>query len=728
MSMRQLFTLLVWFGLVLSVLMLTGRTVIAAPLTPPAAAVTANAASSLLPQRVVAVDVYDRHSCALTADGKVWCWGDNFYGQLGDGTHQNTSVPVQATLLNASAVKIAVGYGYTCAVTVENRIVCWGDSYNTVQSRELTGITGTVTALAAGSYPCVLNDSGMVMCFQGSTPTIPIASGAVSISVGASHACAVMTDSRVWCWGGNSLGQLGEGVAEWQPTPVAVAHLPNTMVAVSAGRMYTCALSRDGRVWCWGYNEHGQLGDGTTTSRARPMVVADLPTDITSISTGSFHTCAVTASGSAWCWGNNFYGSLGNNDVHGLYTKPVAVTGITGGITALSAGYGHTCALMASGGVLCWGRNLEGQLGDGRVLQSTTARYSASVPSGVQAITAGHSHTCALAADGRVLCWGAKYDKNLCDMMFTARGVPTEVETLSGVTAVDAGNSHTCALTSAGGVVCWGGNYYGQAGNSSGRRSDPLPVTNLSSGVSAITAGEEHTCALKQNGDVVCWGHQWGATPTVIAGLPRDVRAITAGGFQTCALAADGSVYCWANGTSAEFSSDKMPMRVANLTGVRAIAAGGAHTCAVTATGGVVCWGANRSGQLGDGTTTDRTAPVAVNGLSTGVVALAAGDDHTCALTVDHQVKCWGNNDAGQLGVDAPTTSSEPVTVTGITGQVTALTAGTSHSCALLADGRAVCWGDNETGQLGLGDFPYRGFPMLMQLGLSQLYVPLVNR
>ncbi len=118
MYMRQLFTLLVWFGLVLSVLMLTGRAVIAAPLTPPAAAVTANAASSLLPQRVVAADVYDTHSCALTADGKVWCWGDNSYGQLGDGTRQNTSVPVQATLLNASAVKIAVGHTYVCAVTV----------------------------------------------------------------------------------------------------------------------------------------------------------------------------------------------------------------------------------------------------------------------------------------------------------------------------------------------------------------------------------------------------------------------------------------------------------------------------------------------------------------------------------------------------------------------------------------------------------------------------------
>lgn len=333
---------------------------------------------------------------------------------------------------------------------------------------------------------------------------------------------------------------------------------------------------------------------------------------MTGIAAGSFHSCAFIASGGAWCWGNNFHGSLGNNEINTYRTKPVAVTGLTG-ITALTAGLEHTCVLTVGGSVMCWGRDLEGQLGAGRLLWSGTAQYGAPLPGGARAITTGLQHTCAVTADGRVMCWGAEYDKNLCDVLFLSRGAPTAVASLTGITVLDAGAGHTCALTATGGVFCWGENYFGDLGNATaGQRSDPVPVTNLSSGVQTIAAGGQHTCALKQNGEVVCWGARWGATPTAIAGLPRDVRAIDAGFEHTYALAADGSVRCWGKNGSGQLGNGafapyyeiyETPVVVNGLSGARAVAAGGEHTCAITAAGGVVCWGNNSSGQLGNGTT-----------------------------------------------------------------------------------------------------------------------------
>lgn len=731
--------LLVWFGLVLSLFTLSGQMVFATGLTLPESATTATNASSPASQRVVAVNAGYMHTCALTADGKVWCWGANDYGQLGDGTTQSSSVPVQATLLGANAVMIVSMMSETCALTTDNRIVCWGDrSASQIRVRELGGFTGRLTSLSTSSNLCAVTDSGQVICWYSNSSTAPhthITSGAVSVSGGFGHTCAVMADGRVLCWGFNQLGQLGDGTTENRYVPTAVVNLPNNIIAVATGWFHTCALSRDGRVWCWGYNSHGQLGDGTIQHRTVPVAVADLPAGITGIAAGSYHTCAHTASGSVWCWGNNFHGSLGNNEINTYRTKPVAVTGITSGIVALTAGLEHTCALTVGGGVLCWGRDLEGQLGNGRLLRSDVARYSVPLSGGAQAITAGGAHTCALAADGRVMCWGIEYDKNLCDSMALFRGFPTVVKNLSGVAALDAGAGHTCALTSAGSVICWGENHYGQAGNTTfAHRSDPVQVSSLSVGVRAIAAGGRHSCALKQNGEVVCWGRGWGATPTAISGMPRDTRAIDAGYEHSCALAADGSVRCWGSNSSGQLgngtftSSNEAPVVVNGLSGARAIATGGEHTCAITATGGVACWGKNEKGQLGDGTTTNRATPVAVHSLAEGVVALAAGFDYTCALTVNNQVKCWGAGFSNRSSAASIDSTGTPVTIDGLNGQVVAIAAGNGHSCALLANGSTACWGSNYAGQLGLGDYPSRGVPVLAQLGLSQLYVPLVNR
>ena len=494
-----------------------------------------------------------------------------------------------------------------------------------------------------------------------------------AIATGGSHTCALTGAGGVMCWGANNFGQLGDGTTTNRTTPVAVRGLPGDVKAIAAGNNYTCALTSAGGVACWGANFYGQLGNGTTTNSATPVAVQGFfPTsDVTAITAGQEQTCALTSAGTAWCWGWNAYGQLGNGTTTNSAT-PVAVGGLPGAVKAIVAGYEHTCALTQAGAVWCWGFNRSGQLGNGTRTDSSVPAAVGGLLSGVTAIAAG-DHTCALTSAGAVWCWGANTLGELGNGTTTSSDTPEAVRGLpSDVTAIAAGGAHTCALTSAGAMWCWGANRAGQLGDGTTTPSDVrVAVDGLPSGVTAIAAGGIHTCALTSAGAVWCWG------------------ANSAGQL--------------GDGTRTDRS---VPVAVSGLPplGVTAIAAGGNHTCALTSAGAVWCWGANRAGQLGDGTTTNRSVPVAVSGLPPlGVTAIALGDGHTCALTSAGAVWCWGANSAGQLGDGTTTNRSLPVPVGGLPAGVTAIAAGGEHTCALTSAGAVWCWGYNFYGQLGNG-------------------------
>jgi alpha-tubulin suppressor-like RCC1 family protein len=348
--------------------------------------------------------------------------------------------------------------------------------------------------------------------------------------------------------------------------------------------------------------------------------------DVTAIAAGYQHTCAVTTSGTVKCWGANESGQLGNGTTTDS-SKPVDVTGLTSKAIAITAGAHHTCALTNAGGVECWGRNDGGQLGNGTNINSST---------------------------------------------------PVDVHGLaSGVTAVAAGSGWVCALTSASGVKCWGWNRFGQLGNGS---TDPSS-----------------------------------ATPTDVAGLTSGVTAISANGLHACALTNDDQVKCWGStagtGPASTANQSNVPVDVSGLRDSTAITAGGLHACAITSTGGVDCWGTNHEGELGNGSKTDSYSPVAVSTLTRRASAMAVGstDDflptHSCALTSAGAVKCWGPNKDGQLGNGSTRDRSRPVEVLDLTGGVVAIAVGGSHTCAITTARRLKCWGDNSHGQLGNGSF-----------------------
>jgi alpha-tubulin suppressor-like RCC1 family protein len=365
---------------------------------------------------------------------------------------------------------------------------------------------------------------------------------------------------------------------------------------IGAGNSHTCALTSEGGVKCWGVNWYGQLGDGSKTDRLTPVDVSGLTSGVSAVTAGGMHTCALTTGGGVKCWGNSGSGVLGH-DTSLDPLIPGEVKNLASGIKAIAAGNNHTCALTSGGGVKCWGYNGYGQLGDGTKTDRWTAVDVVGLTSGVSAIAASTTHTCALTTAGGVKCWGYNDAGAIGDGSNTDRWTPTSVIGLtSGIVAIAAGGGHSCALTSGGAVKCWGWNYYGQLGNNnvpSTSATRPFPTSE-----------------------------QW---------VPVDVSGLT--------------------------------------SGVSAIAAGSTHTCALTGSGGVKCWGRNTWGAVGDGSTSDRWTAVNVSGLGSGVSDLAAGLGErgtTCVRTVDGVLKCWGNNNYGQLGDGTLTQRLTAVDVVGM--------------------------------------------------------------
>jgi alpha-tubulin suppressor-like RCC1 family protein len=338
-----------------------------------------------------------------------------------------------------------------------------------------------------------------------------------AVSVGNFHTCALNTKGGVECWGTNDLGQLGVPTRDiWATTPVNVVGLTRGVVAISVGAEHACALTTAGGVRCWGENRFGQLGDGTTTNRATPVDVMGLTRGVAAISAGGNHTCALTTAGAVKCWGKNRwangFGQLGDGTTTDR-SRPVDVIGLTGEVVvAISAGGGHTCAVTAGGGLKCWGAGFAGFNRYQGTLESPAAPVVVTgLPGGVAAVSAGNSHTCAVTTAGHLKCWGSNLRGQLGDGTITYRATPVDVVGLtSGVAAVSAGGFHTCALTTSGEVKCWGANAYGQLGGGPGppptNQTTPVDLFNATMAAAAVSAGDYHTCVLTTADGIRCWG------------------------------------------------------------------------------------------------------------------------------------------------------------------------------------------------------------------------------
>jgi hypothetical protein len=308
----------------------------------------------------------------------------------------------------AGVLAIAMLLVSATAFTVSAGIARAADPEPTPGSQPLSATSlGAPWVLAAPAAPAVAG--GTVDLPRETVPGDPAtaATGAPTptvIAAGYLHTCAVLADHTVWCWGANGYGQLGDGTTTSSPTPVAASGI-STAVAITAGNWHTCALLADHTVWCWGDNYRGQLGTGNRYLQYTPVPVVGIST-ATAIVAGDLHTCAVLADGTAWCWGANDWGQLGDGHTSYQILTPVQVWGGALTTTAIAAGDFHTCALWMTGGsVVCWGMNLSGQLGDGGAYHASLTPVWVLGISTATAITAGDGHTCAVLASGTARCW-----------------------------------------------------------------------------------------------------------------------------------------------------------------------------------------------------------------------------------------------------------------------------------------------------------------------------------
>ncbi|WP_433797143.1 hypothetical protein [Actinoplanes sp. CA-252034] len=617
------------------------------------------------------------HTCATRTDGTLWCWGENADGELGIGASTTTREhPVQVGA-GTTWRSVDVAGQTTCAVRADGSLWCWGgywsgDVTDAAAIRRRTpqrvGADADWTAVTVdGGGACGLRAPGSLWCWENASddPEVgpPLRVGTSSswavVSAKDGRTCGVDRDAALWCWGANRDGQVGDGTDTDRTGPVRIG-AGTSWASVSAGDpsaanggAHTCALSTGGATWCWGDNAEGKLGDGTTVGSPVPVRVnADLTWR--AISAGGVHTCGLTTDGRVWCWGDNMRHELGDG---GSAPSSVSVTprpvGEDRNWADVSAGESHTCARRTDATAWCWGGNTHGQLGDG-----TTAGRA--VPRQVRgggawrSVVVGTNATCGVRDDGGLWCWG-----------LLPRGatvtVPQRVGDVVTWTGVTVGEGHLCAVRDDGTLWCWGRN----AGEVLGNRVTTTPRTpvrsrrEIATTWAEVAAGDGHTCGRDTGGRVWCWGFDGSGQRGDAPGADRNdpigltgVASIHVKGDRSCALGTDRRLRCWGDGI-------ETPQLVTGDRDWRHVAVGSLAACGIRAGASLWCWGVNARGQVGDGTVENRRQPVRIG--TDSWLSLGGGYQHMCGVRTDHGLWCWGDNRSLQLGSVIPARRAVPV-------------------------------------------------------------------
>ena len=688
-------------------------------------------------------------SCALLDDNSVKCWGLNSFGQLGQGHNKalgdepgemGDALPKVDLGTGRSAKFLAAGRVHACAILDNDSVKCWGFNAH-------SGVLGIGAGGNRGDGPGEMGDA---------LPAVELGTGrtATTLSGGGFHTCAILDDKSVKCWGLNASGQLGQGdklargdgPGEMGDTLPAVAlGTGRTATRIVAGVNHSCAVLDDASVKCWGDNAQGQLGQGNTTNlgdETGEMGDALLPVALgtgrtaLALGAGASFSCAVLDDNKPKCWGANSTGALGvgDNEHHGDEPNEMgnALPSVDLGASAASLGQGtanlFACALLSSGQVKCWGSNYFGELGAGPSTNiadkpgelAATPAVSFGTGRSAVAVAAGSYTLCALLDDGSVKCLGdgsallGQGDRRARGARPADQGdnLP-KIDLGTGRTAkaLATGNHHACAILDDDSLKCWGENKTGQLGlgdtdprgDDPGEMGDSLPRVDLGTGRKpvAVFAGGRSSCAILDNASLKCWGeNNWGrlglgdtdhrgddpgemgdALPAIDLGSSRTAQTVALGTNSICAVLDDSALKCW----------------------------GGAGQ-------GLLGSGATKSlgdqpGEMGD-------ALPSVN-LGAGVTAtgVSVGDHHVCTLLSGGAVKCFGDNAFGQLGLgdtadrgDGPGEMGAALPELAMDGAIaTRVSVGFYHSCALIDGGSVKCWGDNDMGQLGIGDNLPRG-------------------
>lgn len=728
---------------------------------------------------IAEVEAGEYHSVAVASDGSVWVWGRNASGQVGDGTNIDRLSPVKVAEAGYSwkvgtptLSPLPNTYNNSQTVTISCATAGATIRYTTDGSEPTTSSTAyaspvavaVTTTLKAKAFKSGLSDSNVaegVYTLKVATPTFSPGGGTyttaqtVTLSTASSGATLRYTTD----------GSDPTGSSTAYASPLSIS----TGTTLKVKGFKTNWTDSDTATATYTFN-YGTLAaptmspaTGTYTSSVdvtmsgpagatiRYTTNGSTPSSGSTIYTGAVSVIATTTL-KARAFHPDWTTSATTTET---YTVKVATPTFTPDGGAYGASQTITIATATSGATITYTLNgidptpsdtsiaSGGTIVVGNFTLKARAFKSGCTDSDVKsaaytttgqltggAVAGGGTHSLVLKTDGTVWSFGANASGQLGDGTATGRSTPVQVAGLTGVTAIAAGSAHSVALKSDGTVVAWGMNSYGQLGDgTTTQRNQPTPVPGLT-GVTAIAAGGNHTLALKSDGSVVAWGYNLAGqigdgtagsgnnrtSPVAVSGLTSGVIAIAGGANHSLAAKSDGTVYGWGTNGSGQLGDGTQtqrnaPTQVTGLTDVTAVAAGGTHSLARKSDGSVVGWGANNFGQLGDGTTTGpRLSPVSVTSLSS-VSAIRAGQNHSYALKSDATVWSWGSGASGQLGDGTTISKSSPVQVSGLP-DIATIGAGDNHGLALATEKSVWAWGSNASSQLGDGTTTNRLSPI----------------
>jgi alpha-tubulin suppressor-like RCC1 family protein len=684
------------------------------------------------------------HSLFLKSDGSLWAMGENQYGQLGDGTFNNTNRPEQ--IVSSNVIAIAGGSGHSLFVKTNGSLWAMGwdnygqlgdgtnltsPPYGTDEPEQIVG--SGVTAIAAGGYHSLFLKSDGSLWAMGfnmtgqlgdgtfstnspygtNRPEQIVASGVTAIAAGGNHSLFLKSDGSLWAMGENQNGQLGDGTFNNTNRPEQI--VASNVTAIAAGNSHSLFLKSDGSLWAMGYNLQGDLGDGTYIKTNRPEQI--VASGVTAIAAGFEHSLFLKSDGSLWGMGAASTGQLGGGTLIKT-NRPEEI--VVSGVTAIAAGSLHSLFLKSDGSLWAMGYNLYGELGDGGFSETAIPEQIFPTPmppgTGVTKIAAGYEHSLFVKSDGSLWAMGFNIAGQLGDGTYNqSTNRPEQI--VRNVVAIAAGFWHSLLIETNGSLWAMGYNNEGELGDGT-TMTRIAPEQVVSSNVVAIAAGQYHSLFIKSDGSLWAMGYnnvgQLGDGTTNNAYAPEqivssDVVAIAAGYNHSLFLKSDGSLWGMGfnydgelgDGAGSVFGSyTNRPEQIVS-SNVTAIAAGFGYSLFLKSDGSVWAMGAIDAGWIGDGTTTTAYTNRPEQIVSSNVVAIAAGESHNLFVKSDSSLWVVGWNIAGQLGDGTVNSTNKLEQI--VSSNVIAIAGGGEHSLFVKSDGSLWAMGYNYYGQLGDG-------------------------
>jgi alpha-tubulin suppressor-like RCC1 family protein len=610
--------------------------------------------------KIVEVSAGYFHVLAMDDKGNLWAWGNNWAGQLGDGTTEKRLIPVKVM---SNVISVSAGEYHSLAIQSDGSLWAWG--YN-----------------SAGE----LGNGGNI----NSSIPIKILENVSSISAGAHHSFAIKNDGSLWGWGSNMVGALGDGTTSDKLTPIKIM---DNVSRISAGSYFALAIKTDNSLWAWGHNSSGQLGDGTTENKLFPVKVMS---NVESISAGVHHSLAVKSDNTLWVWGNNDRGQLGDGTMISRFV-PIKVMD---NVSSISAGMFHTSVIDLSKQYWYWGeKSFSGEILTSPVLFSQMSNASA--------LSNGNEYSLVVKTDGSL--WGLGRNdngqlgigntiiqKSPIEIVSSVLGYGNKYQFEERFSSVSIGVNHRAVLKENGNLWLWGNNDFGQIGNRD-LISAEIPVKVLDS-VSSISIVYNQSFAIMNDKSLWAWGYnEYGQlgdgtrenklVPTKVL---EDVILVSGGESHTLAIKSDGSLWAWGLHFFGSSGSSLTPVKI--MDNVVYASSGAGKSFVVSNDNNLWAWGNNAGGALGDGTTINKSIPVKI---LENIDMVSAGYNHTLALNKNGELYSWGDNRQGQLGVSSLSNSTTPVYVM---DKVLKINAGNYQSFAIKSDDSLWAWGQQNLG------------------------------